>query len=436
MSKAVLEGIRVISMGSAWAGPYIGRVLAEMGAEVFRVAFPASLRSAGGGPMERGMRPPEILEAWKKKQIARGMSEEAAERAILEGPGYVGNYQPNSLGVGIDLRSEAGRAVYRKLVRVTDIIIDGWSPRVMADLGLGYTAVKEIKPDIIYASLPALGMSGPERDVRMFGTGCEWISGLTSTRGYPGGEPHRAANYIVDGISAAHILAVILAALNYRADTGKGQHIDISQAECATCTMGEAIMDYAMNKRIAQPAGNTHPYYAPHGCYRCKGDDMWVTIAVTSEEEWRCFCDVIGKPDWTTDAKFADSLSRWQNQEELNKLIEEWTIQHDHYAVQEMLQAAGVAAAAVVNMEEHILFDLQVKDRGIYQWITYHDGVADPIFRAPWVLPKTPTILNRRPPSTGEHNEYVFREILGMSEEGIARLVEEKAIGTGPPSTR
>jgi len=437
MTKGVLEGIKAISMGSAWAGPYVGRVLAEMGAEVFRISFPASI-SAGDskGPAERGTRPPELIEAWKKKQLARGMSEQDLEKAAIDGPGYVGNFQPDNLGVGIDLRNEKGRELYRKLVKVTDIVLDGWSPRVMTDLGLGYQALKEIRPDIIYVSLPALGMTGPEKDVRMFGTGCEWISGLTSTRGYPGGEPHRAANFIVDGISSAHILTAIMAALNQRADTGKGQHIDISQAECATSTMADAIMDYSMNRRIARPTGNLHPTYAPHGCYRCRGDDMWVTIAVTSDEEWTSLCKVFARPEWLDDPRFADGFSRKKNEEELDRLIEEWTAQHDHYAVQEMLQAAGVAAAAVATLEEHILYDPQVQDRDIYHWLTYHDGIDDPIFRAPWVLPKTPTSLTRRAPSVGEDNNHVLGEILGMTPEEINKLTEDKVIGEGPPSTR
>ena len=151
----------------------------------------------------------------------------------------------------------------------------------------------------------------------MWGTAIDLISGLASTRGYIDGDPHRPAGYIVDGISSAHILTSLLAALNYRADTGKGQHIEVSQAECATFTMGKEIMDYSMNKRISKPNGNLHPVYAPHSVYRCQGTDMWVTIAVTSEEEWHSFCDAIGNPSWTYNPNFTDMLSRWHNQEEL-----------------------------------------------------------------------------------------------------------------------
>lgn len=427
MSQRILDSIRVISMGSAWAGPYVGRVLAELGAEVFRIEL------HGGTQFGRGT--PEAEEAWKKKLLTRGMSKEDVDKAAKRTPGDRGNYQPDNYGIGLDLRNDKGKEVYKKLAQITDIVIDGFSPRVMASFDLDYSALKKIKPDIIYVSIPAMGMTGPEKDARMWGTGCEFVGGLTSTRGYLNGRPHRAACFIADGIASPHILAAILAALNYRADTGKGQHIEIAQAECATSVMGEAIMDYSLNGRIAKPVGNRHSSYAPYNCYRCKGEDMWVTIAVTSEEEWEWLCQAMDNPEWIKDPKFADMLSRWQNQEELDKGIETWTIQHDHYTVQEMLQKTGVPSAAVVTLEEHVLYDPQVKDRGLYQWLTYHDGVDDPIFRVPWVLPGTPTVLNRCAPYVGQHNEYLLKSILKLPDDEISELVNENVVGVTPPET-
>jgi benzylsuccinate CoA-transferase BbsF subunit len=425
MGKGALEGIKAISMGSVWAGPYVGRVLAELGAEVYRIVL-------FGGPVFPPQKP-EVVEAWIQSLVERGMSRENAEIAAKPDPAYAANYNCNTLGVGIDLRNERGKELYKELVKHTDIIIDGWSPRVMSSLGLDYAELVKIKPDIIYVSIPALGMTGPEKDVRMWGTGCEALSGMDSVRGYPGDQPYPSTQHIPDPIAAIHILTAILAALNYRAETGKGQHIDVSQTECATAILGEAIMDYSMNRRIATPQGNRHAYHAPHGCYRCKGDDMWVTIAVTNEEEWECFCTAIGNPDWTKETKFEDMVSRWRNQGELDKLVELWTSQHDHYAVQQILQQFGVAAAAVVTMEEHITRDPQIKDRDIYQRITYHDNFADPIFRVPWVLPRSPTKLNQCSPYVGQHNDYVFGSVLGISQEEIDKLTDERIIGKSPP---
>jgi benzylsuccinate CoA-transferase BbsF subunit len=425
MDQRLLNDVRAISMGSAWAGPYVGRVLAELGAEVFRIEFPER-------PQVRRGRP-DMLEVRNKKLLAEGLSEEEVKRTAKPSPNYIGNYQAGNYGIGLDLRTDKGKEIYKRLAMMTDIVVDGWSPRVMSGFGLGYSELQKIKPDIIYLSLPAMGMSGQEKDVRMYGTAIEYVSGLTSIRGYPGGEPHRAAGFILDGISSAYMLTALFAALNYRDESGKGQHIDLSQAECGTSIMGEAIMDYAMNKRVPKPIGNRPPFYAPYGCYRCKGDDMWVTIAVTSDEEWRCLCDAIGKPEWTKESRFADMLRRCQNRDELDKLIEEWTLKHDHYAVQEILQEAGVPAAAVATLEEHILYDPQVKDRDIYTWLTFHDGVADPIFRVPWVLSRTSTRLDSCGPYTGLHNDYLLKDLLKIPEEEVAKLYEEKVVGTVPP---
>jgi len=425
MNKGALESITAISLGSVWAGPYTGRVLAEMGAEVIRVEFPGR---------EIPTRNPEIEEAWVESLVSKGMSREDAEKAAKPIPTYQLLYQCNNYSLGLDLRNARGKEIYKKLVRRSDVIVDGWSSRVMASLQLDYSVLREVKPDIIYVSIPALGMTGPDKDVRMFGSGCEALAGLDSVRGYPDGEPYPSLGHIPDPIAAMHILVAILAALNYRDETGEGQYIDISQTECATVTMGEAIMDYSMNKRVARPQGNRHPFYAPHGCYRCQGDDMWVTIAVTSDEEWHRFCEALGNPEWTEAPKFSGMLGRWENQDELNRLIEEWTGQHDHYAVQEILQNAGVPAAAVVTLEEQITYDPQIKERDVYRRLSYHDGFDDPVFRVPWVLPETPSRLNWSGPYIGKHNNYVLAELLGMSENEIARLAEENIIGATPPA--
>jgi benzylsuccinate CoA-transferase BbsF subunit len=426
VAKGLFSGIKAISMGSAWAGPYVGRVLSEFGAEVFRISSP--------GRAPAPTRSPEEEEILKKKLRAEGMSEIDIEKALRPRVSYPANFQAGNYGIGLNVSSAKGKEIYKRLVSLTDIVIDGWSPRVMADFGLGYLDLKAIKPDIIYVSMPAMGMTGSEKDMRGWGTAIEYVSGLTSTRGYLNGGPHRAANFILDGISSAHILTAIMAALNYRARTGKGQHIDISQAECGTSIMGKAIMDYSMNRRVAQPMGNYHSVYAPHNCYRCRGDDRWVTIAVTSESEWQSLCHAMGNPEWTKNPKYTDMESRRQNQEELDQLIEGWTSQYDSHQVQEILQKIDVPAAAVVTHEELIMNDPQVENRHVYQWLTYHDGVADPVFRVPWVLPKNPTSLNWCAPNTGQHNDYLLRDILGMSEEEVVKLVEEKVIGVGPPA--
>lgn len=429
-----LDGIRVISMGSAWAGPYCGRMLSELGAEVIRVgAFTRTGQRAA-----RYTAPAEAVEAWRQYQLSLEVPEAQIPDTERPVPAYAENYTVNNYGVAIDLNAAKGKELFKELVKASDVVLSGFSPRVMTNLGLDYPVLREVKPDIIMIAIPALGMTGPDMDMRGFGTAIEQTGGLPSITGYPGGPPHRAAGYIDDGTAAVYTAAAILAALNYRRQTGKGQFIDLSQAETITCMMGEAVMDYSMNKRVAKPAGNRHPSYAPYGCYRCKGHDMWVTIAVTSDDEWCSFCDAIGNPQWTRDDKFSDALSRWKNQGELDKHVEEWTMKYDHYAIQEILQSAGIAAGAVVSIEEQILYDPHIKDRGTYQYIQYPpsnnwpNGRVDPVFRVPWIMPRTPTRLTRPAPYTGRDNEYVFGQVVGLSREEMAKLTEEGILGSNP----
>lgn len=426
MSDGALKGIRVISMGSVWAGPYVGRVLAELDAEVIRIAF---FGQATMGPS----RSTDVLERWKESMLGRGMTEEEVARAARPVPAFPAAFQCGNYGFGLDLRQEKGKEIYKRLIKVTDVVVDGWSPKVMANLGLDYAILKEIRPELIYASIPALGMTGPDRNVRMFGSGCEALGGADSIRGYADGRPYPSTGHVTDPIAAMFILTSILAALEYRAETGRGQHIDVSQTECGTAILGEAIMDYSLNQRVAKPEGNNHPYFAPHGCYRCRGEDKWITIAITSDQDWQYFCCAINSPEWSTDPKFADMYNRWQHREELDNYVEQWTIQHDPYAIQQMLQQNGICCGVTVSTKEQIEYDPHVKDRNIYHEVTYFDNVTDPIFRVPWVLPRTPTKLDRGSPYTGQHNDFVLRQILGMSEKQIDVLKEKRIVGATPP---
>jgi crotonobetainyl-CoA:carnitine CoA-transferase CaiB-like acyl-CoA transferase len=239
-----------------------------------------------------------------------------------------------------------------------------------------------------------------------------------------------AINY-GDPIAGIEAAGYILAAIRYRRRTGKGQLIDVSQREVTTCLIGEAIMDYSMNERVQKPLGNRHPSMAPHGCYRCQEEDMWVTIAVGSDAEWQALCQAMGKPDLAQDARFADVASRHQNQDELDAIIEEWTNERDHYQVMDSLQRAGVMAGAVLNPKE-VVEDPHLSERGFYEVITHPEAGTYPYAGMSWKLSKTPGRIRMPAPCLGEHNDYVYSEILGMSEEEVAELAEEEIISNVP----
>jgi len=190
-------------------------------------------------------------------------------------------------------------------------------------------------------------------------------------------------------------------------------------------------MDYTMNGRVQDTPGNRHPFMAPHGCYRCRGEDRWVAIAVASDEEWQGLCRAMGNPDWTKNERFADSLSRYRNQDELDRLIEEWTSQHDAYAVMFALQREGVATGAVLD-DRDAYNDPHLKDRGFFQELTHPDCGTHLYPGIMWKMSKTPNAIRTPPCCLGEHNEYVYKKLLGVSDEEYAQLDKEGHIGTEP----
>jgi benzylsuccinate CoA-transferase BbsF subunit len=221
--------------------------------------------------------------------------------------------------------------------------------------------------------------------------------------------------------------------LFHKKSTGQGQFIDLAGREALIANVGNIIMDYTMNHRVQERMGNDQPYLAPHGCYRCKGDDNWVNIAVENDPQWTDFCGVIGNPDWCRQEKFGNSLNRWKNRSELDKLVEGWTIDQDKFNVSENLQKAGVPAGAVLNMKE-VNLNSHLIERGFFDIIDHGEGVGKrPIpAQIPAKYNNIEKFVPARAPRFGQDNHYVFGELLGISNEDIAALEAEKIIGGAP----
>jgi len=257
------------------------------------------------------------------------------------------------------------------------------------------------------------------------------MSGLAMLGGYPGEGPMQAGNTYPDPTAGCHIAGCVLAALLYRQRTGKGQFLDVAQVEPALGFVGPFLIDYIVNGRTAERTGNRHPYHAPHGCYPCLGEDNWVTIAVTSDAEWEALCNTIGRPELIRDERFNDAVSRWQNQDELDPLIMEWTIPREQYEIMDILQKAGIAATPVLKVEQ-VHDNPQLKARGYYETVTHPDAGTHLYRNVGYRMSKTPGHILRPPPCLGEHNEYVLGTVLGMSREDIRTLGKEQIIGTIP----
>ncbi len=420
----VLEGVRVLDLSRVWSGPLAVRMLADMGAEVILIEAPGSRRVSKA-----------LLDVMKQMHDKGTRFPNYPDGDPGDHPwnrlGTYNDFNRNKFGITLDLGKLAGKDIFKRLVKVSDVVLENYTPRVMANFELDYPVLKEVNPGIIMISMPGYGMTGPYRDYPAYGTTLEQHAGFSSIMGYPDSGPQRTHSTYPDPVASISAASAIMLALWHRRHTGKGQYIDLAQIEAATCMLGEVILDYSINKREPQRIGNRHRFMAPQGCYRCKGDDMWVGITVANDEEWQVFIEAIGNPPWTKEERFADQLNRWKNQDELDKLIGEWTIQHNHYEVMHILQRAGVAAGAALNARE-VLSDPQLRERKYFVEQTHPEAGTHLYPGFPVKLSRTPASFRRPAPCIGQHNDHVLGEILGLSRDEIAQLNKDRVVSDGP----
>jgi crotonobetainyl-CoA:carnitine CoA-transferase CaiB-like acyl-CoA transferase len=412
MAYELLKGTRVLDLTMVFAGPVSSRILASLGAEVIKIE--SAVRP---DVFTRGNVYPENdpgTEPWNRGSLFHSLN-------------------AGKLGITLNLGTEKGRDLFKRLVKISDVVMENYSPRVMENWGLGYAELKKIKPDIIMASMSGLGHTGPLKDFYMYVPGMEGMSGLTHMTGYTDEPPMLSGFSYGDWTSGGTSAAAILTALYHKKSTGQGQFIDLAGREALIANVGNIIMDYTLNKRVENRMGNDQPYAAPHGCYRCKGEDNWVNIAVENDEQWTGFCKLIGNPDWCKSEKFGNSLNRWQNRADLDKLVEEWTLKQDKFEIMASFQKAGVPAGAVLNMKE-VNLNSQLIERGFFNVIDHGEGIGErPI---PTQLPakynNKDSFIPARAPKFGQDNKYVFGKLLGISNEELSTLEAEKIIGGAP----
>jgi len=405
-----LDGLRVIDLSQVYAGPYATKLLADMGAEVIRIECAA--RSARGGALPK-MQPGGAFGA----SFPDGDTGERSYNRYA----YYNEVNRNKLAITLDLSQPLGVDVFKRLVKVSDVVVENFTPRVMVNFGLDYPVLRRVNPKIVMISISGFGQDGPYRDCVAYGEGIEAMTGLSHLTAYSDGAPLKPGVAYADAVSGLHAAFAVLAALRHRRTTGKGQYIDLSMREALTPLLGAAIVDYAMNRRVAKPRGNRHPTMAPHGCYRASGSDRWIAIAVATEEEWRALCGAMGNPPWSHDARFATMPDRLKYQDELDRRIEEWTSRHDHIQLMNTLQNAGVKAGAVLDTAE-LAADPHLNQRGFFEELTHPEAGMHRYPGVSWKMSRTPGRLRLPAPCFGQHNRYVFGELLGMSDEDIMGL--------------
>ena len=415
MPRLPLTGIRVITLGFYWAGPINTRLLGDLGAEVIQIEH----------HLARGREHHESM----RGSFGYFPDGETGERPWNRS-GVINQFYRSKLGAVLDLNNPKGKELFLRLVKISDVVQDNYSRRAMPNFGLDYPVLKEVNPQIIMIRQTGFGSIGPYKDYIAGGCPTGIHGGLAFYSGYYGGPPMRPENCIVDPWAGLHACYAILVALWQRRRTGKGQLIDSGQCEAVTSVLGDRVLGYQMKSDWPPRFGNRHYYMAPHGCYPCQGNDRWVAITVVSNEEWSALCRVMGNPPWTKEERFSSQLSRNKNQDELDRLIGEWTAQHDHIELMNLLQEHGVAAGAVLNQSE-LMNDPHLKERDYYFEMEHPETGVRLYPRQPWKMSRTPQ-RKMRAPLLGEHNRYVLGELLGLSHQEITQLEEEKVISDRP----
>ncbi|OGO31806.1 MAG: hypothetical protein A2Z29_08375 [Chloroflexi bacterium RBG_16_56_11] len=405
MRNLPLHGIRITDFGQMWAGPHLSQWLAVMGAEVIKVETHLRIdfmRMVGTPP--------------------------GFERSDFNAGTAFASLNFGKKSVTLNMNAPRALELARDLIKISDIVTENFGGPILERWGLGYEDLKKIRPDLIMYAGSGYGRSGPHKARPAYAEIVEAYDGSTYLNGYPGGEPATVGvSPWTDATQAMHGAFAIMAALYHRNKTGEGQYIDAAMIEGSSNFLGEMVMGYTINGDLGERMGNRDKTMAPHGCYRCRGEDEWVAIAVSGQAEWKALVKAMGSPAWTKKEEFSDELSRWHHQDELDRLVEAWTRGYTQYEVMERLQKAGVAAGASLNVKD-LVTDPQLKERRFFVEMDHPVIGKLTLAGLPWRPAGRKRAGYRYPPLLGEDNDYVFGKLLGIPAAEIARLKDDKVI--------
>ncbi len=399
-----LAGVRVADFSWVWAGPFCALHLAHLGAEVIKLESNVHVDAARRlayypKDMEPGVNRCALFNQWGQ-----------GKKSIL-----------------LNLTTERGIALAKELISKSDVVLQNFATGVMDKLGLGYEVLKKLKPDIIMASISGYGQTGPQRKYIAYGPAIPPLTGLASLTGYEGGPPQEVGMAYGDPTSGIHAAVAICAALAARQRTGQGQHFDVSLWQTVAALVPEGWMDYAMNGTQPSRQGNHDPWMAPHNCFRCAGEDEWVTIACGSEEEWRALCQAIDQPQLATDARFSSANARKAHEEALDQMITAWTATREKWEVTRVLQAVGVAAFPSMSGKD-LVEDPHLNARDFFVRLAHPEVGVRTHMGMPWLLTHGPNGVRRPAPLLGQDTDQVFQEVLGYSAQEVARLKDERVL--------
>lgn len=402
-TREALQGVKVADFTWVLAGPLTIRYLAAHGATVVRV--------------ESVLRPDALRTSGPYKD----------EKPGVDRSGYYAFFNPNKYSIQLNLNNPSGREVAKRLIAWADIVAENFVPGMMERWGLDYEEIRKTKPDVIMLRTSNQGQTGSQAKQPGFGQHLVGLSGFSYYTGWPDRVPIGFGMAYTDMIAPRFGAAALIAALDYRRRTGKGLLLDVSQEETAIHFLAPQVLDYSVNGRVGNRIGNRCAYAAPHGAFPCRDEDSWCVIAIFTDEEWDSFSKVVDEP-WTKDPKFGIFLNRKRNEDELEKLVSEWTSRFSTEQLMKLLQDGGVPAG-IAQSNREVLNDPQLRHRDSF-WTLDHSALGPYAHLGrPFTLSKTPAKPRMPSPCLGEHTEYVSTKILGMSDEEFVNFVSLGAFG-------
>jgi benzylsuccinate CoA-transferase BbsF subunit len=399
--KGVFDGIKILSFSWAVVGPLTMKFFADYGATVIRI------------------------ETHKRPCTSRLSTPYKDNKPGLNRSGYFNHFSANMYSMALNIDHPRSREVLNKLIEQADVIMENFTPGIMEKWGLTYEQLMTVKPDIIMLRQSGFGNWGPYSQQPAFGMVLAAMAGLPNFVGWPdrGPMPLGVSAY-TDCISPRFAVAALIAALDYRNKTGKGQILDLSQLETSLFFILPAILDYESNGREPVRVGNSNPYMVPHGIYPCKGEDRWCAIAVQSDTQWAALCKIIERQDLIEDERFYTFINRKKNEDEINKIIGEWTIKFEPDVIMQEMQTVGIPAGVVKNSAD-IYSDPQLRERGIFWPLNHPDMGLYTHLGQSFVLSETPAQARIPSPQLGEHTEFVCSKILNMKDSEFIDLLNE-----------
>jgi len=392
MRGGPLQGVRVIEITKVWAGPYTGKLLACLGAEVIKVESLESL---------------DVTRSF-------GVSDRHKSPAFQ-------SVNPQKLSVQLNTKTPQGAALVLELLRGADMLVENLRPGAMQRQGLGYEAVRQVRPDIVYVSMGMYGNEGPLREQTGYAPSFAALGGLSALVGYEERPPAGMNVRYGDSTYGTAAAYAALVALLHRRRGGQGQFIDVSAVECMSSMIGDALLAHAMNGALPASAGNRHPEQAPHGVYPCR-DSEWLSLAVPCEAAWRALAGAMEQPLLAQHPSFSSLALRKANEVELDRIVAQWTASQDARELAASLQRRGIAAARSLSSVD-LVSDSHLQARGLYVEVGDEQGNRKATVGPSWKMSR-PAAIGDAAPRLGQHNAQVLGGILGLSAQEQQRLAD------------